>query len=76
MALIFKGGPHGIQVLSDRRKTKICDSCVASVIYEDIWLDTYQCGRRAGPKSITYSFEITVNYVVRVEKVKTFSDIR
>jgi len=48
VTLTFRGDSHGIQLLSDRRETKIGDSCVASVIYEDIWLDTYQYGHKTG----------------------------
>jgi len=75
MTLLLRGAPHGIQVLSDRRETKICDSRVAGVIHEDIWLDTCQCGGKTGFIPITYSFQITVNYVAGVEEVKPFSDI-
>jgi len=69
MTLIFRGAPHGMQVLSDRRETKISDSCVAGVIHEDIWLDVCQCGGKTGFVPTTYSFEITMNYVTGVEKV-------
>ena len=75
MTLLPRGTPRGIQVLSDRRETIIGDSCVAGVIHEDIRLDTCQCGGTIGFIPITYSFQITVNYVTRVEKVKPFSDI-
>ena len=40
IALIFRGGPHRIQVLSHRRETEICDPCMAGVIHQDIWLGT------------------------------------
>ena len=48
---------------------------MAGVIHEDIRLDTCQCGGTIGFIPITYSFQITVNYVAGVEKVKPFSDI-
>jgi hypothetical protein len=76
MTLTFQGTPRGIQVLSDRRETEIRDSCMAGLIHEDIWLDTSQRGLKTGLISITHSFQITVNNVAGVEKVKTFSDIR
>jgi len=76
MTLISRCAPHGIQVLSDRRETKIRDPCVAGVIHKDVWLGTCQYGRKAELISITHSFEITMNYVAGVEKVKTFGDIR
>ena len=66
----------GIPEFTDRRETEICDSCVTGTIHQDIWLDTCQFGRKTGLISVTYSFEISMNYVVRVEKVKTLSNIR
>ena len=67
---------YGILELTDRPETKICDSCVTGAIHQDVWLDTCQFGRKIWLTSITYSFEVSMNYVVRVEKVKTLSDIR
>ena len=76
MALVFGSGPHRIQVLSDCRETEIRDPCVASVIYEDVWLGTCQYGRKTELVSVTYPFEIAVNHITEVEKVKAISDIR
>jgi hypothetical protein len=76
MTVVSRGASHGIQVLSDRSKTKIRDPCVAGGIHKDIWLDACQCGGKTGFRIITHSLEITMNYVARVEKVKAFSDIR
>ena len=74
--LISRSASNGVQVLSDRSKTEIRDPCVAGVIHKDIWLDMHQNGGKPGLRTITYSLEITVNYVAGVEKVKTFSDAR
>ena len=75
MTLPFQGAQRSIQVLNNPSETKIGDSCVTGVIHKDIWLETCQRGRKIGLMSIAYSFEITVNYVTGVEKVKSLSDI-
>jgi len=69
MTLILRGASHRIQILSDRGKAKIRDPCAASVIHKDIRLDTYECGGKTGLNSITYSLEVTMNYVAGVNKV-------
>ena len=74
MTLIFRGASHGIQVLCDRSKTKIREPRVTGVIHKDIWLDTCQYRGKAGPDPITYSLEITMNYVAGVKKAKAFGD--
>ena len=76
MAMVFRGGPHRIQVLSDRRETEIRDPRMAGVIHEDVWLGTCQYGRKTEPISMTYPFEIAVYHITEVKKVKTPSNIR
>jgi hypothetical protein len=76
MTLLFRSTSHGIQVLGDPSKAKIRDPRMAGGIHKDIWLGTCQYGGKSGLRVITYSLEITVNYVAGVEKVKAFSDIR
>ena len=76
MTVIFRHAPHGIQILSDRSKTEIRDARVAFVIYKYIRLDTRQHGRGIGLMRFTYPFQVTMNYVAGVEKVKPFCDIR
>ena len=48
---------------------------MAGGIYKYIWLDTRHYGDKMGFWTITYSPEVTMNYVAGVEKVQTFSDI-
>ena len=36
--MLVLGALCGIQTSSDRSKTKICDPCMARVVYEDVWL--------------------------------------
>ena len=62
--------------MSDRSKAKISDLCVADVVHEDVRLDACQSGGKTGLVLITYSFEVAVNYIAGVEKVKAFSDIK
>ena len=76
MALIVRGAPDGIQVLGDLGETKIRDPRMVVGIQKNIRLNTRQYAGKTGLKTITYSLEITVNYVARVEKVKAFGDIR
>ena len=61
--------------MSDCSESKIRDPCVAGGIYKYIWLDTRHYGGKMGFWTITYSPEVTMNYVAGVEKVQTFSDI-
>ena len=68
--------PHGAQGLNNRSEAETRGSYVAGVTHEDIRLDACQYGRKTGLVSMTYSFEITMNYAAGVEKVKAFSDIR
>ena len=76
MTLIVRGAPDGIQVLGDLSETKIRDTRMVVGIQKNIRLNTRQYAGKTGLKTITYSLEITVNYVARVEKVKAFGDIR
>jgi len=69
MTLILRGASHGIQILSDRGKAKIRDPRATNVIHKDIRLDTCECGGKKGLNSITYSLEVTMNYVAEVKKV-------
>jgi len=73
--MTFRGASYGIQVLGDRGETEIRDSRVASGIHEDVWLDTCQNCGKTGLISITYSLEITMDYVAGMEIVKAASDI-
>jgi len=81
MALIFQDALHVVhsshEVLSSsyRSTAKIRDSCVTSVIHEDVRLAMCQSGQNTKLILITYSFEITMDYVARVKKVKTLSNI-
>jgi hypothetical protein len=49
---------------------------MASGIHKDVWLEACQYSGTTRLGEITYSLEITMNYVVGVEEVKAFSDIR
>lgn len=44
-------------------------------IHKDIWLDMYQHGGKTRLGTITYSLEITVDYIAGVEIVKAIDDI-
>ena len=48
VAVITRGAPYRIQILSDPSKTKIRDPRAARGIHKDIWLDTCQYGGNAG----------------------------
>ena len=67
---------QGIEVSSDRSKTKIRDPCVAGGIHKDVWLDTCQYGGKIEFVKTAYTLKVTVNYVAGVEEVKALSDIR
>ena len=75
MTLVVRGASHRIQVLGDPRETKIRDPCMAGDVNKDIWLGAVNTtvGRI---KTITYSLEITVDYVAGVEVVEAVCDIR
>ena len=75
MTLIIRGASDGIQVLSDRSKAEIRDPRMVGVIHENIRLLRVKTIVKTGHKSITYSFEISMDYVAGVEEVKAFSDI-
>jgi hypothetical protein len=75
VALVIRSASYRIQVLSDRSKTKIGNPRMVVATHKDIWLDTCQYGGNMGLRTIAYSLEITMNYVVGVEKVKAFGGI-
>jgi len=75
IAMAFRGALYGVQVLGDRGETEIRDSRMASGIHEDVWLDTCQNGGKTGLLSITYSLEVTMDYIAGMEIVKAASDI-
>ena len=66
---------NGIRVPSYHSNARIRNSCVASSIHKDTWLDICQYAGKAGPNITTYTLEITMDYVAGVEKAKAFSDI-
>ena len=74
--VIIRGAPDGVQVLSDHNETKIRDPCAASGVHKDVRLDTCQHAGKVGLGTITYSLEITVNYVAGVEKAKAIGDVK
>jgi hypothetical protein len=76
MALITRGAPHGILVVSDCGKTEIRDPCTTSGIDKDVWLGTCQYGGETRFRTITHSLEISMDRIARVEVVEAFSDIR
>ena len=76
MTVITRAASNRIEVLSDRSKTKIRDSCAAGGIHKDVWLDTCQYGGKIEFVKTAYTLKVTVNYVAGVEEVKALSDIR
>ena len=76
MTVITRAASNRIEVLSDRSKTKIRDSCVTGAIHKYVWLNTCQYGGKTEFVKTTYTLEVTVEYVAGVEEVKALSDIR
>ena len=58
---------HRIQVLSDHRKTKVCDPCTPHNVHEDVRLVVRQYSDETRLSTTAYPFETSVNHVARVE---------
>ena len=65
----------GFQVLSDRSEAKIRETRMTGVIHKDVWLGVCQCGGKTRLRTTTYSLEVPVSYIARVEVAKAFSDV-
>ena len=70
-----RGAPGGIQVSSDRGEAEIGDACVTGVIHKDVWLARCQWGDETRFKITTYSLEIPMDHIARVEVAEALSDI-
>jgi len=76
MTVLTRGGPHGIQVLSNHGEAEIGDTCMTGIIHKDIRLVECQYGGRIISRTVTYSLEVPVNHIARVEVTKSLSNIR
>ena len=76
MTLIVRGALRRVRIRSDRREAEVRDPRVVVGVQENIRLDACQHGGKTGFRQITYTLEITVNYIAGVEKVKAFGDIK
>jgi len=76
VALLKRGALDGFQVLSYRSEAKIRDACVTRVVHKDIRLVECQHGGETRFRTVTYSHEVPMDYIARVEVAEAVSDIR
>jgi len=76
MTVLTRGGPRGIQVLSNHSEAEIGDACMTGIIHKDIRLVECQYGSRIISRTVTYSLEVPVNHIAGVEVTKALSNIR
>ena len=69
-----RDGPHRIRVLSDRSEPEVRDARVAVVVHKDVWLAGCQHSE-VKSRVFTYSFEVPMNHVARVEVAEALNDI-
>jgi len=72
---MLRGAPHGIYVPSDRSETKIGDPCIAVVVHKDVLLTECYCDGERRFRT-TYSSQISMNHVARVEVLEARSNVR
>ena len=75
MTVLTRGGPHGVQVLSNRGEAEIGDACATGIIHEDVWLAKRQHDGEARLIKTTHSFEVPMNHIAGVEVFETLSDV-
>jgi len=75
VAVVTRGGPHGVQVLSDRGEAEIRNSRMTRAVHKDIWLAGCQYSSEARSRSATYSLEIPMNHVAGVEVAQALSNV-
>ena len=74
--VLIQGALFGIHVGSDHGQTKVHDPCVALGIHKDICLIRCQYSDGTRFRTVTYSLEVTMDHIARVEVVDAISDIR
>ena len=70
-----RGGPHGIQVLSNYSEAKIRDACMAGAVHKDVRLSGCQYGDKTIFRKTTYSLEVPMNHIAGVEVGEALSDV-
>jgi hypothetical protein len=76
VTMLTRGTPYRIWVLSDCGEAKIRETRMARVVHKDIHLAECQCGGETIFRTTTYSLEVPVNDIARVEVAEALSDIR
>ena len=76
VATLMRTTRYRIQVLSHRGKAEIRDDRTTGVVNEDIWLTGSQHGGEMRYKTTTYTLEVPVYHITRVEVAEAFSDVR
>ena len=61
--------------MSDCSKAKVRDDRTVGAIHKDVFLAGYQYGCGTKFTTFTYSLEVTMNYIARVEVAETLSDV-
>ena len=62
--------------MSGHGETRFRDPCTACGVHKDLRLGGINCSDETKSGIITYSLEVPVNHVARMEVVETFSDTR
>ena len=67
---------NGIRVVSEHGKAKIRDVCMTRVVHKDVLLAGRQYSSETRFRTVTYSLEVTMDHIARVEVAEADSDIR